>query len=82
MTGGAGLSCREIVEIISDYLEGALDVPTRAQVEAHLAVCPGCGHYLAQMRSTVALLGQVTPETLPAETVAGLVEAFRALRPG
>ncbi len=81
MTHGAGLSCREIVELVSDYLEGALDAPTTAKVEAHLAVCPGCETYLAQLRATVALLGEVSPETLPPDTVAGLVAAFRELRP-
>jgi anti-sigma factor RsiW len=50
------LSCREVVELVTDYLEDALDPLARADFEAHVAGCDGCPTYLDQMRATVALL--------------------------
>lgn len=79
--GTPPLTCRELVEIITDYLEGELDPDTASRFEAHLEVCPGCQIYVEQMRETISLLGRVPPDRLPETTVAGLMDAFRALRP-
>src|SRR5688572_11840565 len=54
-----GLACREVVELITSYLEGRLPPEDRRPFEAHLAVCPGCREYLAQMRATIAAAGRV-----------------------
>lgn len=81
MTATNVLSCREIVEIVTDYLEGDLDRATATALETHLELCPGCLHYLDQLRETIAITGNVSSDSLPAETQAGLLEAFRTFRP-
>jgi anti-sigma factor RsiW len=47
------MTCQELVELVTDYSDGALDELTRAQFDAHLAICPGCVHYMEQMRMTI-----------------------------
>jgi anti-sigma factor RsiW len=59
------LVCQQAVELVTDYLEGALSRADRRRFEAHLAGCPHCTEYLAQIRRTVELTGRVTPEDLP-----------------
>ena len=82
MTTPDDLSCQEVVELVTDYLEGALDPDVGADVEAHLATCPGCTTYVEQMRDTVATLGRVPPETLSAQAQADLLAAFRGFHNG
>ena len=53
------LCCREVVELVTDYLEGALPARTRARVERHLARCRGCAAYVQQMREVVRLLANL-----------------------
>jgi anti-sigma factor RsiW len=72
-----GLDCNEVVELITDYLEGALDLDTIAQVERHLAECPGCAVYVEQIRQTVATLGRLPGSSLSADAQARLLAAFR-----
>jgi len=74
------LSCREIVELVTDYLEGDLDADTTTALEAHLDLCPGCTRYVEQIREIVATLGDVSSENLSAEAQAGLLEAFLGFR--
>ena len=74
------LPCQEIVELITDYLEGAMDAGLRASFEAHLAGCPHCTHYLEQIRATIRVAGTVRAEDLSPEFRAGLLEAFRRFR--
>jgi anti-sigma factor RsiW len=50
------LTCRDLVELLSDYLDGALPASERARVAAHLDVCPDCIAYLAQLRTTIGAL--------------------------
>jgi anti-sigma factor RsiW len=71
------LSCREIVELVTDYLEGALPPEDRVRVELHLATCPGCLAYLDQMRETVRLLGTLSEDRLEPAIREELVYAFR-----
>jgi anti-sigma factor RsiW len=71
------IPCQDIVELVTDYLEGALDADTARAVEAHLAGCDGCQTYLDQMRSTAAALGRVPVETLSERAQADLMAAFR-----
>jgi anti-sigma factor RsiW len=71
------LVCREVVELVSDYLEGELDARDRARFEAHLTTCDGCTAYLEQMRQTVRLAGRLDPEELDPELRDRLVAAFR-----
>jgi anti-sigma factor RsiW len=71
------LTCREFVELLTDYLEGALDPAERADAERHLVICRGCSNYTEQMRSTIGLLRRIA-EARPAEApTADLLAAFR-----
>jgi len=71
------LSCREIVQLATEYLEGALPVQDRLRFERHIAICPACRGFLAQMRETHRLSGQVTEESLSPEAREVLLSAFR-----
>jgi anti-sigma factor RsiW len=71
------IACRELVEIVTDYLEGALDTRTSTAVERHLELCPHCERYVEQMRETIATVGHVPVETLSPQAKADLVAAFR-----
>jgi anti-sigma factor RsiW len=73
--GAAELTCRELVELVTDYFEDALPPAERARFEAHLADCGGCTDYLAQMRATVRLVG-ATGELEQRPEVAGLMRVF------
>ena len=61
---GRDLVCQQAVELMTDYLEGTLSRAARRRFEAHLAVCPHCTEYLAQLRETISLTGRLTPEDL------------------
>jgi predicted anti-sigma-YlaC factor YlaD len=74
------LVCREVVELVSDYLEGALGEGDRMRFEQHLAKCDGCSGYLDQMRQTVRLAGALPPEALDPVFRARLVDAFHDWR--
>lgn len=69
--------CQQAVELVTDYLEGALSRRERARFEAHLAECPHCREYLAQIRETIAAMGRVEPETLGPEVRDELVALYR-----
>lgn len=58
------LVCQEMVELITDYLEGALPRSQRRRFEAHLAACEHCTEYLAQMRVTIELTGRLRDEDM------------------
>jgi anti-sigma factor RsiW len=74
------LVCREFVELVTDYLEGALSDEERARFEAHLAECDGCTGYLEDMRGLIGTL-HATPTPPPdAATREALLRAFRDLR--
>jgi anti-sigma factor RsiW len=75
------LACIEEVELITDYLEGALpDVDVR-RLEAHLETCPGCTEYLAQMRSIAGSLGGLRERSIPPELRNSVLAAFRERHP-
>jgi anti-sigma factor RsiW len=74
---GWTIRCDEVVELITDYLEGQLDEPTRVELEAHLALCPGCAEYLRQMRLTIQALGHVALDSLSDAAKTELLTAFR-----
>lgn len=74
------LKCREMVELITAYLDGALDAETLARFESHLANCDGCHNYLEQFRVTVATVGRIHDEDLDPVYRARLLEAFRDFR--
>jgi len=70
------IRCQQVVELVTDYLEGALDRATVAEFEAHLALCPGCVTYLAQIRDTVRSLGSVPLQSLSSTARARVLSAF------
>ncbi|MEN3283762.1 MAG: hypothetical protein V7607_4902 [Solirubrobacteraceae bacterium] len=72
-----GLSCRELVELVSDYLEGTLPADQHSHFEAHVAGCANCAAYLRQMRETLALLGTLPADALSREAEDELRAAFR-----
>lgn len=74
--------CRQAVELVTDYLQGALSERDRARFEAHLAECPHCSRYLEQMRATITALGRVEPESLDPEARDDLVALYRRWRAG
>jgi anti-sigma factor RsiW len=76
------IACIAEVEVITDYLEGALPAADVRRLEAHLATCPGCTEYLAQMRSIAGSLGGLREERpIPAELRRAVLESFRDRHP-
>jgi anti-sigma factor RsiW len=71
------LRCKELVELVTDYLEDGLSRRERKRFEAHLAVCGGCTAYIAQMRETIRLTGSVGDLRIPEPIRLDLLEAFR-----
>jgi anti-sigma factor RsiW len=76
----ATLVCREFVELVTDYLDGALPRRERRRMDAHMRDCHGCTAYLEQVRATVRVLGELPPEPADPHTRETLLAAFRELR--
>ena len=74
------MACNELVDVITEYLEGTLPAADRRRFEAHLRDCPFCTTYVEQMLATVARLGEQPGCTLSADARAGVLEAFRGWR--
>ena len=74
--------CIEVVELLTEYLEGALDPAMQRRVAAHLALCPPCVDFLEQLRGTIDSLEQLPADNLSTETVDALEEAFRTFPRG
>ena len=80
MTELPEMPCQELVEVITDYLDGALAATDRARFEAHLEECDACQDYVQQFRQTIALAGHAAPEQLSPQTREQLLNAFRDWR--
>ena len=80
MSSPEDITCREIVELVTDYLEGALQPGEVEAFEMHLAYCDGCTNYLDQMRETIRWSGTLTEDALPPELQEELVRAFSGLK--
>lgn len=76
------LSCQEFVALVSDYLEDAMDQPTRARFERHLLDCPDCPVYLQQMRAIVGATGMLREEDVSPEVRDVLLSRFRTWHNG
>jgi predicted anti-sigma-YlaC factor YlaD len=74
------LVCREVVELVTDYLEGSMSPADRARFEEHLTGCDGCSIYLDQMRTTIRVTGSLDEDSIPAEQLEQLTRAFRNWR--
>lgn len=77
MTYPIGMTCQELVELVTDYLEDALQSEQRERFEEHLSVCPGCADYLQQMRLTIQATGAISEDSLEPQTREALLSAFR-----
>jgi predicted anti-sigma-YlaC factor YlaD len=76
------LNCQELVELVTDYLEGALPERERARFDEHLGICEGCAHYLDQIRLTARLAGRAGEELERLPGMDHLLEAFRDWKRG
>jgi anti-sigma factor RsiW len=76
----SALVCREAVALMADYLDGVLAPADHQRLEAHLAACPHCSEYLAQLRVTIQVLGRAEPEALSEEARNELVDLYRRWR--
>ena len=74
--------CKQAVELVTDYLEGALSPRERARFEAHLRGCPHCTEYLEQIRRTIVAIGRIEPEELEPEVKTELVALYRRWQAG
>ena len=74
------LVCQQAVELVTDYLEGTLSQAQRRRFEAHVARCPHCPEYLAQMRALMMLAGIITPDDLPPHARSELIRLYRSWR--
>jgi anti-sigma factor RsiW len=76
------ITCRQLVELVTDYVEGTLPDAARARIDAHLGLCDGCGAYVAQMRMTLEVVGHLTLEDLDPAVERALLDAFRDWKAG
>jgi anti-sigma factor RsiW len=74
------LVCQQAVELVTDYLDGALSRRDRRRFEAHLKKCPNCSAYLEQIRTTIRLTGAIEPDDLTPEAKRDLTELYRNWR--
>jgi anti-sigma factor RsiW len=74
---GRDLTCKELVELITGYLEGTLRGRRLRRFESHLAACDGCTRYVAQMEMTIRATGTLTEEQVTDEQRSVLLAAFR-----
>lgn len=74
------LVCQQAVELVTDYLDGALSPRDRRRFEKHLKKCPNCSAYLEQIRATITLTGSIEPEDLTPDAKADLTELYRRWR--
>ena len=71
------LTCRQVVELVTEYLDEVMEPRRRTRFEAHLAGCDGCAAYLEQFRTTVSLVGHLDVADVPAPVMSELLSAFR-----
>lgn len=71
------VQCREVVEVLTNYLEGVLPPAERVAMEQHLLFCEGCAAFLEQMRASIALTGRIQEEDVPDEVLDQVVQIFR-----
>lgn len=76
------LVCQQAVELVTDYLEGALSRADRRRFEEHLAGCPNCAEYLAQMRRTIQLSGAMPADNLTPHMQAEFIKLYRRWQAG
>ena len=73
-------SCQELVELVTEYLEGALSPADLRRFEEHIAGCDGCTRYLEEFKLTIELVGALTPDDVSTEAESELLDVFRSWR--
>ena len=76
----ASLACKELVEIITDYLEGMLPERDRRRFDTHILTCAPCRDYVEEMRTTLRLAGRLTVDSISPGTRDELLRAFRRMK--
>jgi len=76
------MRCKEVVELMTEYLEGTLSQRDRARFEEHIAGCDGCTSYLEQLRTTRRVLGRLADEPIPEGVKADILAAFKTWKAG
>jgi anti-sigma factor RsiW len=74
------VTCIELVELVTDFLEGSMPADERARFDEHISGCEGCTTYLKQFRITIRLTGMLTEEQIAPDARAALLDAFRDWR--
>ena len=82
MSSTRTLTCKELTEVLTDYLEGVMPLEDRARFEAHLAICEGCVTYVDHMRQVIATVHELRADDVEATAPDDLLEAFRAWKRG
>ena len=82
ISSGKDMSCKELVELVTEYLEGTLPAHDVARFDTHIERCEGCADYLDQMRTTISLSGRLGAGSLPPEVRSAFLETFRDWRSG
>jgi anti-sigma factor RsiW len=77
-----GVTCQQLVELVTDYLENTMPAEDRGRFELHLGVCPGCVDYVEQMRQTIKSTGRLREDSLDPAVRETLLEAFRTWKRG
>jgi anti-sigma factor RsiW len=70
------MSCRELVALVTEYLDGSMQLSERMRFERHIAVCPPCRAHLEQMRTTIRASGALTEESISPAAREALLDAF------
>lgn len=76
------MTCQEFVEVLTEYLEGALDASERADIERHIVICRGCSNYVEQFRSTIDLLGRIAADEPDDGQASAALAVFRDWQAG
>jgi anti-sigma factor RsiW len=82
MSSERTITCRELTQVVTDYLEGVLPAEERARLDAHLELCEGCVNYVSQMRQTIRAVGELNLSEVEATVPDEVLAAFRAWRRG
>jgi len=72
------LTCKELVELVTEYLEGTLPAAERQRFDEHLAGCAACTRYVAQFKTVIELTGRLHPEDVTPDARAALLAEFRS----
>ena len=77
MSGRRVMNCKQLVELVTDYLEGVMPLSERARFDEHLMKCDGCSEYLRQLRTTIRIVGRLREDDIASPARDALLAAFR-----